>query len=104
MGNLKKFGTDNMTTRAEIIAFQLVNNRGYDEAMNFIKTKLHFFHEEVNLDELSNSIEFKINHFKVSSEDINLLNNANQYLNFLIEIELEIYKYNQDIFNKYENS
>jgi hypothetical protein len=82
-----------MNTRAEIIAFQMVQNMGYEEAMKSILTKIDFMDEYIDDINLKESIRIGVDSFRVSKTDLNLLYQTNKSLGFIMRIYEEILKY-----------
>jgi hypothetical protein len=105
-----------MNTRAKVIAFQWVQNKGFIPALESIRTKISFYDEEnfipnidVNIQQIKSDISYLITFFdtgivsqqrldklseavKVLIENKNTLSKHEKHLLLLLTIEQEIYK------------
>lgn len=80
-----------------ITAFQLVQNKGFDEALETIRTKIDFLLEDNDLSNLKNIIERDIEYLKVKISDLNTYNNVERNFYFLYCVEQEIIKMKENI-------
>lgn len=76
-----------MNKRSDIVAFQMVHNYGFDEALDMIQTKIDFVKDDEFLLELRTQLE---NPFSFSSYNHQMYARYMQHLSLLEEIKEKI--------------
>ena len=82
-----------MKDRAEVIAFQMVHNRGYNESLDSIRNQIDFYMMDIPFHDLRKSIEDGIDLSKVNMDEVMLYRHAIKHISFLKSIEFEIKKH-----------
>lgn len=82
-----------MTKRSEIVAFQMVQNHGYKEALDSIQTKILFTQEDI--DSIKNSksgSSLGMDNYVLSLKELSDLKILDEHLEYLMNVKREILK------------